>query len=81
MLVAPPAVLLELQTSIATQARRLSDTTGEVVVVPTIGADTLRMAALVAIQIAVGQVVLDGSKPLRVVMPKPQPGSIEVVMG
>lgn len=79
MIVCPSVTMKLLMTEIVQATHGLTDTVGEKVTLPTIAEAQLRMAALVALQIATGETVHGGDKPLRIKMARPHHGMVEVI--
>jgi len=81
MLVLPEYVLKELMTHIVGTTHTLTDTAGNPQVINTIAEPQLRMAALVAVEIAVGQTIWPGDRRITIQRPKRTVGIFEEVDG
>lgn len=72
MIILPEYSMKQLMTQIVTATHSLQDELGDPVVMSTITEPQMRMAALIAIQIATGQTVWGGDRPVQIKRPRQQ---------
>lgn len=77
MIVVPGMTMRALMTSIVEATHGLSDELGAMHIQPTISEAQLRMAALVALQIATGEHIWPGDKAIRIRRAKVRTGIFE----
>jgi hypothetical protein len=78
MIVVPEITMKNLMTQIVEATHGLTDTAGTPQTMSTIDEPRLRMAAIVAIQVATGEVVWPGDRTIRLKQPRQSFGIIEV---
>lgn len=77
MIVVPEITMKSLMTQIVEATHGLTDTAGTPQTMSTIDEPRLRMAALVAIQVATGETVWPGDRKIRLVRPRASYGIFE----
>jgi hypothetical protein len=77
MIVLPEYALKTLMTQIVTARHAMTDAAGNPISLGTVDEKTMRMAALVAMQILVGELVFPGDRKILVRRPKRQTGIFE----
>jgi hypothetical protein len=70
MIVLPTSALREMMTNIVNASHALVNTAGTQVSIPTIAEPQLRMAALVALEIALGETIWPGDRKIQIERPK-----------
>lgn len=70
MIVLPEVALREMMTQIVGASHSLTDTAGNQAMISTISEPQLRMAALVAMEIATGQTIWPGDRKIQIQRPR-----------
>lgn len=81
MLVLHSAALRQLEAAIISATHSLVTTGGDRAMISTIDSRSIKQAALIAVQIAAGEVIWPGDERLRIQAPRPQPGMVEIIQG
>ena len=77
MIVIPEAAMLELMMQITSTTHSLTDTAGNAVLTNTIAEPQLRMAAIIALQVATGAPIWPGDKKIVIKRPRQSLGIFE----
>jgi len=78
MIIAPASVLDLVETTVATAAQALVDQNGQRIALSTISHSALRSAALIALQIAVGDAVWPADRPIRLPRAQRYAGAVQI---